>query len=83
MIRMTVTVYTDLDTCCSSVQDRSGRDHRGNWIPPGSDSRLSFHYEASGDFHKNQHVVEQLYLMLTRHLVYIAVVYIPTNAACP
>ena len=56
-----VQCHTDLDTCCncSSAQDRNGSDHRGNWIPPGSDSRLPFSSEASGDvyeFHQDQRV---------------------------
>ena len=45
-----VQCHTDLDTCCNcSAQDRNGSNHHGNWIPPGSDSRLPFSSEASGD----------------------------------
>ena len=55
-----VQCHTDLDTCCSHVQDRNGSDHRGNWIPPGNESRLPFRYQASSDiiyeYHQDQRV---------------------------
>ena len=38
-----VQCHTDLVTCCAIVQGV----HRGDWIPPGSDSRLTFSYELN------------------------------------
>ena len=45
----TVQCHTDLETCCSSGQGL----HRGDWFPPGSDTRLSF-YSEGGDIHQNR-----------------------------
>ena len=49
-----VQCHTDLETCCSHMQDnRTYRiDHRGNWHPPGSDMRLPYIYEDSGDIYE-------------------------------
>ena len=33
-----VQCHTDLDTCCTGSQG----DHRGDWVPPGSEMRLPF-----------------------------------------
>ena len=40
----TVQCHTDLDTCCRNEQGI----HRGDWFPPGSDTRLNFSNDASG-----------------------------------
>ena len=37
-----VQCHTDLSTCCTETQGA----HRGDWIPPGSESRLSFAHES-------------------------------------
>ena len=40
----TVQCHTDLSTCCRLEQGL----HRGDWFPPGSDTRLPFSNDASG-----------------------------------
>ena len=40
----TVQCHTDLMTCCRNVQGI----HRGDWFPPGSDTRLDFSNDAWG-----------------------------------
>ena len=37
-----VQCHTDLETCCH----RNQGDHRGDWIPPGSENKLTFYYVA-------------------------------------
>ena len=44
-----VQCHTDLNTCCGSAQDKEGGDRHGNWILPGSDSRLPFSNKAGAD----------------------------------
>ena len=39
-----VQCHTDLSECCSSSQGR----HRGDWYPPGSDTRLPFSSDDGG-----------------------------------
>ena len=43
-----VQCHTNLITCCS----RNQGEHRGDWIPPGSDSRLPF--PGSGDIYESR-----------------------------
>ena len=40
----TVQCHTDLDSCCRKQQGI----HRGDWFPPGSDTRLNFSNDAAG-----------------------------------
>ena len=55
-----VQCHTDLEMCCSYLQDeKNGSKHRGNWIPPGSDDRLPYCIDANPDVyecHENQRV---------------------------
>ena len=43
----TVQCRTDLSTCCRNT-------HRGDWFPPGSDTRLPFPSEAGGIYEDRQ-----------------------------
>ena len=43
-----VQCHTDLDTCCTGTQD----EHRGDWIPPGSEERLPLPTDASADVYE-------------------------------
>ena len=44
-----VQCHTDLDTCCTMAQG----DHRGDWIPPGSEQRLPFQYDSSSNIYED------------------------------
>ena len=45
-----VRCHTDLNTCCSEAEGI----HRGDWIPPGSDTRLPFISDTSADIYQMQ-----------------------------
>ena len=43
-----VQCHTDLSTCCTGAQG----EHRGDWIPPGSEERLPLQNDTSVDVHE-------------------------------
>ena len=43
-----VQCHTDLSTCCSDAQG----EHRGDWIPPGSEEKLPFPSDTSGGIYQ-------------------------------
>ena len=45
-----VRCHTDLSTCCTGTQGI----HRGDWIPPGSDTRLPFYNDTSAGIYQVQ-----------------------------
>ena len=45
-----VRCHTDLSTCCRGSEGI----HRGDWIPPGSDTRLPFSSDTSADIYQVQ-----------------------------
>ena len=49
----TVQCHTDLSTCCRSTVGI----HRGDWFPPGSDTRLPFYSEGSDIYEDRQDMV--------------------------
>ena len=49
----TVQCHTDLSTCCRSTQGL----HRGDWFPPGSDTRLPWHGEPGDIYEDRQDMV--------------------------
>ena len=51
----TVQCHTDLNTCCR-LNESIGVIARGNWFPPGSDTRLPFHSEE-GDIYEDRQVM--------------------------
>ena len=53
-VNSSVQCHTDLSTCCSKRQDMDGSHHRGNWFPPGSDSRLPSSGEANSNIYEAQ-----------------------------
>ena len=53
--------HTDLSTCCSGYEGI----HRGDWIPPGSDTRLPFSTDTSAGIYQIQR--EQRVLLRRRN----------------
>ena len=49
----TVQCHTDLSTCCRSDYG----PHRGDWFPPGSETRLPWHSEPGDIFEDRQEMV--------------------------
>ena len=45
-----VQCHTDLDTCCTGTQG----EHRGDWDPPDSETRLPFSGDASADIYEDR-----------------------------
>ena len=43
-----VQCHTDLSTCCTETQGL----HHGDWIPPGSESRVAFPHESPPDVYE-------------------------------
>ena len=74
----TVRCHTDLSTCCN----RSRGIHRGDWIPPGSDTRLPFSSDTSAGIYQIQ--ARQRVILRRRNNAYqpfgIYRCNIPTNA---
>ena len=56
-----VRCHTDLSTCCSETQG----DHRGDWIPPGSDTRLPLYNDTSAGIYQIQ--LEQRVILRRRN----------------
>ena len=52
-----VQCHTDLSTCCTGVQG----DHRGDWIPPGSEETLPFSSDSTADVYE-AHGTQRVYL---------------------
>ena len=58
-----VRCHTDLDTCCSGAQGV----HHGDWIPPGSDTRLPFSNDTSVGIYQVQGPLPQRVILRRRN----------------
>ena len=58
-----VRCHTDLSTCCRG----SDGDHRGDWIPPGSDMRLPFSNDTSAGIYQVQGPLPQRVILRRRN----------------
>ena len=75
---VSVRCHTDLSTCCSAAQG----DHRGDWIPPGSEESLPLSSDTSAGIYQIQGV-QRVILRRRNNAVMPSGIYrcdIPTNA---
>ena len=58
-----VRCHTDLSTCCTGTEG----NHRGDWIPPGSDTRLPFSNDTSAGIYQVQGPLPQRVILRRRN----------------